>query len=593
MPGENEEHTADTADTKISKAEEVKAESNQLRGNIGEELSDGTQEFSPDSQQLLKFHGIYQQDDRDVRTKRKRQGLDIDHICMVRVTIPGGILSAEQYLAMDTLCDVLAGGNLRITSRQGIQYHFVRKGDLHSLLATLNQHLVTTLGACGDVVRNITCCPAPLSDRQHADMGAYAEEAALRFRPRTQAYYQLWLDGERAVTAVEPSEAPGEEPLYGTTYLPRKFKIGFAFPGDNCIDVYSNDIGVVPVLEGESLRGFTVLVGGGMGKNHTNPDTFPRLADPLTTVVPEELMEVLEAILLVQRDHGDRQNREHARLKYLIHDWGIDRFGAEVAQRLGRSLPAPEPVAFTVADDHLGWHPQGDGQWFLGVKVENGRVADRGAVRVRSGLRAVVERFSAGVRLTPREDILLTDIGESDRPRVDALLRDHGVVPAEQWVPIKRNSFACPALPTCGLALTESERALPGVLDELEAELDALGLAGLDAHIRMTGCPNGCSRPYTAEIGLVGRGKKNYDIHLGGEPVGIRLNDVFAENIPREELINVLRPVLAYYRDQRLNEERFGDFCHRIGVDPLRAQLGTERWVRKPRGAIEESTSPA
>lgn len=568
-------------DTDVSKVEGIKAASSHLRGTIGEELSDGAPGFSPEGQQLLRFHGIYQQDDRDVRTERKRQGLDVDHICMVRVSVPGGTLTAEQYLMLDTLCDAVANGTLRITSRQGIQYHFVRKGDLHDLLATLNDHLVTTLGACGDVVRNIMCCPAPSADRPRADVGAYAQEAARRFRPRTQAYYQLWLDGERAVTA----EAPSEEPLYGITYLPRKFKIGFAIPGDNCVDVYSNDIGVVTVLNGESLRGFTVLVGGGMGKNHTNPGTFPRLADPLATVAPEELLEVLDTIVRVQRDHGDRHNREHARLKYLIHDWGIDRFGAEVAQRLGRSLPAPEPVVFDAADDHLGWHPQGDGRWFLGVKVENGRVVDRGAVRVRSGLRSVVERFSPGVRLTPREDILLTDLAGRDRPTVEALLRDHGVLPAEQWVAIKRNSFACPALPTCGLALAESERALPGVLDELEAELDALGLGGLDLHVRMTGCPNGCSRPYTTEIGLVGRGKKNYDIHLGGEPVGIRLNDVFAENVPRDELTNVLRPVLAYYRDERRSGERFGDFCHRLGVDRLRVQLGTERWARKPRGA--------
>lgn len=585
-PAEKEEATAVTA---VSTVEGIKAASNQLRGTIGEELSDATPAFSHESQQLLRFHGIYQQDDRDVRTERKRQGLDVDHICMVRVSVPGGILTAEQYLMLDTLCDAVANGTLRITSRQGIQYHFVRKGDLHDLLATLNDHLVTTLGACGDVIRNIMCCPAPSADRLRADVGAYALEAARRFRPRTQAYYQLWLDGERAVTA----EAPGQEPLYGTTYLPRKFKIGFAFPGDNCIDVYSNDIGVVPVLDGESLRGFTVLVGGGMGKNHTNPDTFPRLADPLTTAAPDELLEVLDTIVRVQRDHGDRHDREHARLKYLIHDWGIDRFEAEVTQRLGRSLPAPEPVVFDAADDHLGWHPQGDGQWFLGVKVENGRIADRGAVRVRSGLRAVMERFSPGVRLTPREDILLTDLADRDRPTVEALLRAHGVLAAEQWVPIKRNSFACPALPTCGLALTESERALPGVLDELEAELDALGLAGRDAHVRMTGCPNGCARPYTAEIGLVGRGKKSYDIHLGGEPVGIRLNDVFAENVPRDELVNVLRPVFVYYRDQRCSRERFGDSCHRLGVDRLRAQLGTERWARKPREAPKENATPS
>jgi sulfite reductase (ferredoxin) len=274
------------------------------------------------------------------------------------------------------------------------------------VLATLNHHLVTTLGACGDVVRKIMCCPAPLGDRQRADVGAYAQEAARRFRPRTQAYYELRLDGERAVTA----KAPGEEPLHGTTYLPRKFKIGFAFPGDNRIDVYSNEIGVAPAHDGESLRSFTVLVGGDMGKNHTNPDTFPRLADPLTTLAPQELSEVFDTTVRVQHDHGDRHDREHARLKYLIHEWGIKRFGAEVAQRLGRPLRVPEPVVFDAADDHLGWHPQGEGRWFLGVKVENGRIADRAVVQVRSGLRAVVERFSPGVRLKPREDVLLTDL---------------------------------------------------------------------------------------------------------------------------------------------------------------------------------------
>jgi sulfite reductase (ferredoxin) len=538
---------------------------------------------------LLKFHGTYLQDDRDVRAARRREGLGLDHICMVRASIPGGALTGEQYLNMDKLCDAVGNGTLRITSRQGLQYHFVRKGDLASLLGTLNDHLVTTLGACGDVVRNTMSCPAPLADRTRLDVTRWAQETAKRFRPRTQAYYQLWVDGEQAVTAA----APGEEPLYGTTYLPRKFKIGFAFPGDNCIDVFTHDLGVVPVLDGDDLRGFTVLVGGGMGRSHTNPDTFPRMSDPLTTVPPDQLFDVMDAVVAIFRDHGDRTDREHARLKYLVHDWGIDRFRAEVAGRLGRALPEPEAVVFDDAHDHLGWHPQGDGRWFLGVKVENGRVVDRDGVRVRSALRAVVERFSAGVRFTPREDILLTDLAEADKAAVEAVLREHGVALAEEWGAVQRNSFACVALPTCGLALAESERALPGVLDELTAELADLGLADLDAHVRMTGCPNGCARPYTAEIGLVGRGKKSYDIHLGGEPVGIRLNALFAENVPREELVNVLRPVLLRYRADRSSGERFGDFCNRLGADALRAELGDERWTRKPRTRLDVGSAPA
>ncbi len=562
-----------------SKVEAIKGDSAYLRGTVAEELAtEGP--FTHDNYQLLKFHGIYQQDDRDVRKERARQGLDRDHICMVRVSIPGGTLTGDQYLVVDKLADTIGDGTLRITTRQGVQYHFVRKGELQPLLAALNDQLLTTFGACGDVVRNTMCCPAPLADPRKAELERWTAEVARRFRPRTQAYWQLWVDGERAVSA----EAD-EEPLYGATYLPRKFKMGFASPGDNCIDAYTQDVGIIPTFDGEQVVAFTLLVGGGMGKSHNKPETFPRLADPLTTVAPPELMEVLEAIVATQRDNGDRANREHARMKYLVHDWGLPRFKAEVEARLGRALPEPEPFVLDAADDHLGWHPQGDGRWFYGVKVENGRIADRGDERVRAGVRAAVERFGLGVRFTPREDLILTDVADSDRDGVDALLADHGVVPPAQWVPVKRNSFSCVALPTCGLALTESERALPGVLDELTAELDTLGLSDLDAHVRMTGCPNGCARPYTAEIGLVGRGKVNYDVHLGGEPVGVRLNTIFAENVPRDELVNVLRPVLVHYREHRGEDERFGDFCHRLGVDHLRAELGNETWNRRARAA--------
>ncbi|MEO6120944.1 MAG: NADPH-dependent assimilatory sulfite reductase hemoprotein subunit [Acidimicrobiales bacterium] len=565
----------------LSAVEAIKGSSHQLLGDLVAEVAEPADKFSNDSGVLLKFHGIYQQDDRDVRSERARQGLGVFSMCMVRVAIPGGVLTAGQYLAMDGLCDAVGNATLRVTTRQGLQYHFVAKADLTPLLSTLNHHLVTSLGACGDVVRNTMCCPAPLADRDRSAILKLAGGIARRFRPKTSAYYQLWMDGERAASAAVPE--PADEPLYGATYLPRKFKIGIAFPGDNCVDLYTHDVGLLPILDAAGrAASFTVVVGGGMGKSHTDATTYPRLADPLTTVDAAEVMDVIEAVVVVQRDHGNRSDRDHARLKYLVGSWGIDRFRDRVAAQLGRPLPAAEPVVLDGADDHLGWHEQGDGRWFLGVKVENGRIADRpDGVRVRSGLRQAVERFSLGVRFTPREDVLLTDVADHDRAAVSDLLADHGVVPAERWIPVKRNSFACPALPTCGLALTESERALPGVLDELHAELEALGLGDLDAHVRMTGCPNGCARPYTAEIGLVGRGKRNYDIHLGGEPVGIRLNSIFAENVPRPELVNVLRPVLAHYARHRLGSEGLGDFCHRLGVSTLRAELGNESWVRR------------
>ena len=365
-----------------SKVELIKAASGQLRGTIADEVGGEGPAFSADNVTLLKFHGVYQQDDRDVRSERKRAGLDVDHICMVRVSIPGGRLTAGQYLAMDDLADTAGNGTLRVTSRQGIQYHFVRKGDLHPLIAALNDNLMTTLGACGDVVRNVMCCPAPLPDRQAAGVQAHVDALAERFRPRTAAYTEVWLDGER-VTGVGTDVR--DEPIYGVTYLPRKFKIGFAFPGDNCVDVYTHDIGIVPVVDGGAVPGFTVLVGGGLGRSHNKPATFPRLADPLATVAPGELGDVVEAIVSTQRDHGDRHDREHARMKYLVHDWGIGRFRAEVERRVGRRLPDPEPVVLTEAAEHLGWHLQGDGRWFLGVKVENGRIADRGEARVRAG----------------------------------------------------------------------------------------------------------------------------------------------------------------------------------------------------------------
>jgi sulfite reductase (ferredoxin) len=562
-----------------SKNEAVKHGSDQLRGTIADDLREGGTSFDHDNQVLLKFHGIYQQDNRDVRSERTRAKEPLDYSCMVRTSIPGGVLSADQFLVLDQLADTVADGTLRVTTRQGIQWHFVRKGDLRPLLGQLNAALVTTLGACGDVVRNITCCPAPLADRQAAEVQEHALGLARHFRPKTEAYYQVWIDGERAVSASSPTE----EPLYGTTYLPRKFKIGLAWPGDNCIDVYSQDVGIVPVLADGALAGFTVLVGGGMGKTHNDESTYPRLAEGLATVAPDELVEVVDAVVRIQRDHGNRVERDHARLKYLIDAWGLPRFRAEVEQRLGRTLADPLPLAWSGSDDHLGWHREGDGSWFLGVAVPSGRLADREGVRLRSGLRAVVERFAPGVRLTPRQDVLLTGLAEGDRAEVVRILRDHGVPLADELPGLQRHALACPALPTCGLALTEAERALPGVLASLGATLAEVGLGDLAPHVRMTGCPNGCARPYTAEIGIVGRGKRSYDIHVGGHVAGTRLNGVFAENVPPDHLAEVLRPLLEHYRLAGGPGEGFGDFCAREGVDELRASFGNESWVRRPK----------
>jgi sulfite reductase (ferredoxin) len=579
-----------------SRVEQAKARSGYLRSTIAEELAGDAPVFSGDAALVLKFHGTYSQDDRDTRRERCAAGLEPDAFHMVRTGIPGGVLSADQYLALDKLADVAGNGTLRVTTRQDIQFHRVAKGDLHTLISALNDAMVTTLAACGDVVRNTTACPAPLPGGARAELLEWARRVSKHLKPRTRSYYDLWVDGERAVSAVSSADtAPDVEPLYGRVYLPRKFKIGFSAPGDNCTDVLINDLAVVPVVADDRIRAFTLLVGGGQGKTHNKPETYPRLATPLTTVPPEELIATCEAVVKLHRDHGNRSDRDHARLKYVVDDLGDDRVREIVAGYLGvPRLRDAEPVVLDHADDHLGWHRQADGDWFLGVKVRNGRIADARGTNARSGLRAVVERFGTSVRFTPRGDVLLCDIARADRAAVDALLAEHGVRPVAEWPAVERNSFACPALPTCGLALTESERVLPDVLDELGAVLTQLGLRDLDLHVRMTGCPNGCARPYTTEVGFVGRGKNRYDVHLGGDHVGTRLNDVFCENVPRSSLVEVLEPVLRRYVDTRRPAQGFGDWCDEVGVATLRAELGTERWRRNGgRRWSGDSASPA
>lgn len=548
------------AEAKLSKVEYVKIASNRLRGPVDAELHDGSDHFSEEGYQILKFHGIYQQDDRDVRKARKAQGLGPDYSFMIRVAIPGGVLTPEQYLALDRLADELGNATLRITTRQAIQYHGVRKGGLKPLIRVLNQNLLTTLSACGDVVRNIVACPAPFADRQRAGLYRYAKELSDRLKPKTRAYYEIWLDGEKAASLEE------NEPLYGETYLPRKFKIGFAFPGDNCVDVYTQDVGIVPVVEGERLEGFTLLVGGGLGQSHGAKDTHPALAKPLATVRPEQLFEVVEAIVRVQRDHGRRDDRKYSRMKYLVEAWGLERFKAEVERYVGYALPEPRPLAWLSGDDHLGWHPQGDGKLFFGLFVENGRVKEN----LRAAIREVVQRFSPEVRLTAQQNILFVGLDPADQAAVEAVFRDHGVALPGSIPLVVQNAMACPALPTCGLAITESERVMPQVIREIDGLLERLGLQdGPVPHVRMTGCPNGCARPYSAEVGLVGRSLNSYTLYLGGSPLGTRLGQVYLDNVKREEIARRLEPLLEAYKLERLEGEAFGDYCHRVGVKTL------------------------
>ena len=382
------------------------------------------------------------------------------------------------------------------------------------------------------------------------------------------AYHEIWLDNEKV---YDGEKEMTEEPIYGKTYLPRKFKIAVAYPGDNCVDVYTQDIGLVALAEGDSLIGFNVIVGGGMGMNHTKADTFPRLGDPLGFITPDQVVPVVETIVLVQRDYGNRTERKHARMKYLIHNWGIDRFRDEVETRLGYRLQPFAPMPPLSNQLHLGWQAQGDGHWFLGISIENGRIADVGERRLKSGLRALVETFRPGVRLTPNHDILFTGLHADQRPAVDALLRQYGIEPSEALSHIQLFSMACVALPTCGLAVAESERALPGVIDELEREVARLGLEAEEISVRMTGCPNGCARPYVADVAFVGRSMDQYLLLVGGRNNGTRLNVPYKDLVRREHLVREVVPLLVYFKQARVPGEIFGDFCDRIGVPDLTA----------------------
>jgi sulfite reductase (ferredoxin) len=552
--------------------EDVKATSVHLRGSLTEELGDPAKPFTGEATALLKFHGIYQQDDRDQRRTLTAARKPLAYSCMVRCAVPGGVLSPGQWRAIDDLADRVGDGTLRLTTRQGVQYHFVHKGDLRDLVGELNRSLVSTYAACGDVVRNVMAATAPVAGRDHERLASLARALAGRFRPRSTAYWELWVDGERVVTAGPPADTV--EPIYGDTYLPRKFKVGVAWPGDNSIDVYSQDVGIVPVDGADGEEGAVILVGGGLGRSHNDDSTFPRLADPLAWVPDGEVADVVEAVVTAFRDHGNRQDRSHARLKYVLEDRGLPWFRAEVERRLGRTLPAPLPLPAWGSEDHLGWHLQDDGRWLLGLPVPTGRLADRPGLQRRRAVRAILDEGLADeVRITPRQDALLCGVTGADRRRVEQVLADHGVPTVDQLSLTVRSSMACPALPTCGQALGEAERVLPEITDLLDGLLEARRLHQVRVETRVTGCPNGCARPYVAELGIVARSKTAYDIWVGGDRAGTRLARPLVEGVPLPKLGDVLGPLLDRFALERRPDETFGDWGHRTDRAELASSL--------------------
>jgi sulfite reductase (ferredoxin) len=549
---------ADKTNGKESKVEAIKRNSHHLRGSIAESLTQDTSHFNKDDVNLLKFHGTYQQDDRDERHERRKAGQEEAWQFMVRCAIPAGVVTSEQYLAMTDLCDRYANGALRVTTRQGFQLHGVVKKNLKATIKRINESLITTLSACGDVERNVMGCPAPLPDEPHRIVRQVARDIAVQLRPASKAYHEIWLDGEKALSTDQ------EEPFYGDQYLPRKFKTSIALADDNCVDVYNMDLGLVAVLEGERVAGFNVLVGGGMGMTHGKEDTAAKLAEPLGFVETENAIETARTVAAIFRDFGNRADRRHARIKYLIMERGIewcrDEFQRRALFDLHPSRELPQPTYH----DHLGRHPQEEGKWFYGVYIENGRIKDCERHHLKTALREIATRFKPGMALTPHQNLLLTGLNEQDVDAVEKLLDDHGVTPADKLTAARRFSMACPALPTCGLAMAESERLMPSVVDAFEAELEALGLRDEPLTMRMTGCPNGCARPYTADIAFVGRRPDVYHVYVGGGMPGDRVADLYAADVATQDLTDTLRPLLANWAKRRQNGESLSDFYRRI-----------------------------
>ncbi len=559
------------APVKLSAVEGIKEASRHLRGGLGEELAQGTDRFSDQDKQLLKFHGSYQQEDRDARKSRRQDGLGKYYMFMVRCKIPGGRVTADQYLAIDRLAEQYANGTIRFTTRQSIQLHGILKGNLKATIAGINECLLSTLGACGDVNRNVMACPAPhAGDAVRQALQDTADQLAAHFAPRSGAYHEIWLNGKALSNGTAAAEV---EPIYGKVYLPRKFKIGLALPEDNCIDVYAQDLGLLAIAEQGRVIGFNVLVGGGMGMTHGNAKTFAQLGKPVAFVPAAEVVRAAEAVIKLFRDHGNRADRKRARIKYVIHEWGVPRFREVLAEYFGGPLEEAREAPITGFDTHLGWHPQGNGKWYYGVSIENGRVKDAGDFRLRTALRGLIERFRPSLRITGNQDLLLCDLDGSALPQIEGVLAEHGVKVPERLSNVRKYGMSCPAIPTCGLAISESERALPGIIDRLEVELQRLGLEGENIAVRMTGCPNGCARPYQSDIGIVGRSGEKYLLYVGGNPLGDRLNFPLRDLVPIGDIVPTLRPVLEQYKEARKNGEGFGDFCHRLGAERVKALL--------------------
>jgi len=549
-----------------SPVEVIKKASRGLRGTLVESLHDPlTGAIRESDTQLIKFHGSYMQDDRDLRAEREHQKLEPAYSFMIRTRLPGGVVTPKQWLALSGIARTFATQTLRLTTRQAFQVHGVIKKDLKKTMQTMNAALIDSIAACGDVNRNVMASANPVESRLHEEVYDWAKKLSEHLKPKTRAYYEIWLDGEKLVGPAE------EEPILGPLYLPRKFKTGIVVPPQNDVDVFSQDLGFIAILDNEDLEegtllGFNLVVGGGLGATHGEPQTYPRVGDVIGFLRPEHVLKVAETVVMIQRDFGDRTERKHARLKYTIDDRGIDWFKGELFRRLGFELEPPRAFEFTTQGDRFGWLRGHDGRWHLTLRIESGRVADRPGAMHLTGLEKIAAIHQGDFRLTPNQNLIIANVPQSECMNIDQIVADHGLGKALFSAPVRRDALACVALPTCGLSMAEAERYLPTFIDRVEELLAKQNLRQIPLTVRITGCPNGCARPYLAEIALIGRAPGRYTLRLGGDATGQRLNVLHRDNIDEAAILTILDELFGRYRAERQQGERFGDFLWRVNV---------------------------
>jgi sulfite reductase (NADPH) hemoprotein beta-component len=543
---------------RLSPDETLKASSQYLRGNIALDLIDRiTGSVTFESNKLMKFHGIYQQDDRDIREERRKQKLEPAYTFMVRVRLPGGVCTTEQWLKIDELAQQHGGNTIRLTTRQTFQFHWIVKEDIRPTIQGLHEVLLDTIAACGDDSRGVMATSDPSDSDVHAEVATLAKQVSDHVIPKTNAYHEIWYGKERVATSEN------EEPFYGPTYLPRKFKIGFAVPPSNDIDIYTQDLGFIAIAGPNGIEGFNVTIGGGMGRTDNEPNTYPRLADLIGFIPKTRLIECADAVMGVQRDYGNRAERPRARFKYTIDDKGLDFIVSEIEQRMGKPFEPARPFEFTSNGDSFGWRETDRGDFNYTLFIQNGRVSDFPGRSIMSGLRAIAKVHKGKFRLTPNQNLIIAGVAPADRPEIEALLAEHGLDESNSGTALRLNSIACVAFPTCPLAMAEAERYLPDLVTKIDAILADNGLSGEPITIRMSGCPNGCSRPYVAEIALTGRAPGKYNLWLGGGFNGERLAEIAAENIGEDKILEILSERLSAYARDREPGERFGDFVTR------------------------------